>query len=91
MTLKPFNGAADGLRIAPHNPQAEQSLLGGLMLDNQTWDDVADKVSEADFYRREHRLIFAALQRLAIGGQPFDLVTLAEDLESGEISKTPAT
>jgi replicative DNA helicase len=51
------------------------------MLDNQTWDNVADKVAEADFYRREHRLIFAALQRLAEDEQPFDVVTLAEILE----------
>jgi replicative DNA helicase len=78
--------AADGLRVPPHNIQAEQSLLGGLMLDNQTWDNVADKVSEGDFYRREHRLIFAALQRLAESEQPFDVVTLAESLErSGEL------
>jgi len=56
------------------------------MLDNQTWDNVADKVAEADFYRREHRLIFAALQRLAEDEQPFDVVTLAETLErSGEL------
>jgi replicative DNA helicase len=56
------------------------------MLDNQTWDNVADKVAEADFYRREHRLIFAAVQRLAEDEQPFDVVTLAETLErSGEL------
>jgi replicative DNA helicase len=78
--------AADGLRVPPHNIQAEQSLLGGLMLDNQTWDNVADKVSEGDFYRREHRLMFAALRRLVESEQPFDVVTLAESLErSGEL------
>jgi replicative DNA helicase len=78
--------AAENLRIPPHSIQAEQSLLGGLMLDNQTWDSVADKVSEGDFYRREHRLIFAAVRRLAEQEQPFDVVTLAETLErSGEL------
>jgi replicative DNA helicase len=51
------------------------------MLDNQTWGSIADKVGEGDFYRREHRLIFAAVRRLAEGEQPFDVVTLAENLE----------
>lgn len=73
--------AADNLRIPPHSIQAEQSLLGGLMLDNQTWDSVADKVVEGDFYRREHRLIYSAVRRLVEDEQPFDLVTLAETLE----------
>ncbi|MCG6862057.1 MAG: replicative DNA helicase [Chromatiaceae bacterium] len=77
---------AENLRIPPHSIQAEQSLLGGLMLDNQTWDSVADKVAEGDFYRREHRLIFAALGKLAEQQQPFDVVTLAETLEqNGEL------
>jgi len=73
--------AGDQLRIPPHSLQAEQSLIGGLMLDNQTWDAVADKVGEGDFYRREHRLIFGAIRDLAARDQPFDVVTLAEWLE----------
>jgi len=73
--------AGDQLRIPPHSLQAEQSLIGGLMLDNQTWDTVADKVGEGDFYRREHRLIFGAIRDLAARDQPFDVVTLAEWLE----------
>jgi replicative DNA helicase len=72
---------AGNLRIPPHSIRAEQSMLGGLMLDNDTWDKVADKVAAADFYRREHRLIFDAVKRLADADQPFDVVTLAEDLE----------
>jgi replicative DNA helicase len=71
----------DNLRIPPHSIQAERSLLGGLMLDNQTWDAVADKVRDGDFYRREHRLIFGAIRSLADREQPFDVVTLAETLE----------
>ena len=73
--------SGDALRVPPHSLQAEQSLLGGLMLDNQTWDSVADKVNHGDFYRREHRLIFAAVRDLAARDQPFDVVTLAEWLE----------
>jgi replicative DNA helicase len=81
----PSTGADfDELRIPPHNVHAEQSLLGGLMLDNSTWDRIADMVTERDLYRREHRLIFRAIAKLASEDQPFDLVTLAETLERTE-------
>jgi replicative DNA helicase len=72
----------DELRVPPYNLNAEQSLLGGLMLDNSAWDRIADMVSEGDFYRREHRLIFEAITRLATVDQPFDVVTLADTLET---------
>jgi len=72
---------ADALKVPPHSIQAEQSLLGGLMIDNRTWDQVADKVNEQDFYRNEHRLIWHAVADLAEHNQPFDVVTLAENLE----------
>ncbi len=72
------------LRVPPHNLHAEQSLLGGLMLDNSTWDRIADLVVERDLYRREHRLIFRAINKLAGDDQPFDVVTLAETLERTE-------
>ncbi len=71
----------DELRVPPHSIQAEQSLIGGLMLDNGTWERVADAVVEQDFYRREHRTLFRAIARLADADQPFDVVTLAETLE----------
>ena len=74
----------DNLRVPPHNIHAEQSLLGGLMLDNSTWDRIADQVVERDLYRREHRLIFRAVAKLAENDQPFDVVTLAETLERTE-------
>ncbi|RKT46031.1 replicative DNA helicase [Thiocapsa rosea] len=74
----------DELRVPPHNIHAEQSLLGGLMLDNSTWDRIADMVTERDLYRREHRLIFQAIAKLAATDQPFDVVTLAETLERTE-------
>jgi replicative DNA helicase len=73
--------SSDPLRVPPHSIQAEQSLLGGLMLDNNAWDKVADQVNEHDFYRKEHRLVFHALSLLAEDGQPLDVVTLAESLE----------
>jgi len=87
-TFSPFVGDpgfhTDTLRVPPHSVQAEQSLLGGLMLDNNTWDKIADQVNKQDFYRKEHRLIFQAIALLAEDGQPFDVVTLAETLERRE-------
>jgi len=78
--------AVESLKVPPHSIQAEQSVLGGLMLDNQTWDSVADKVVETDFYRRDHQLIFRAIAQLAEKQDPFDVVTLSEVLEStGEL------
>lgn len=77
----------DKLRLPPHSVQAEQSVLGGLMLDNQTWDQIADRVTEGDFYNREHRQIFNAISLLADQGQPIDVVTIAEELERlGELA-----
>jgi len=77
----------DRLNIPPNSIQAEQALLGGLMLDKSAWDRVADRVGEADFYRADHRLIFAAIRELAERNQPCDAVTLSEHLESrGELT-----
>ena len=78
------DSGGDTLRVPPHNIHAEQSLLGGLMLDNGTWDRIADLVVERDLYRREHRLIFRAIAKLAEDDQPFDVVTLAETLDRTE-------
>jgi replicative DNA helicase len=74
----------EALRMPPHSVQAEQAVLGGLMLDNAGWDKVADQVTEQDFYRREHQLVFAGIASLAEGDRPFDVVTLAEELERQE-------
>jgi replicative DNA helicase len=79
------DAAMDGierLTLPPSSVQAEQALLGGLMLDNAAWDKVADLVTEADFYRPDHRLIFAAIRTLAERREPFDAVTISEYLES---------
>ena len=63
------DSAIDGLKIAPHSIEAEQSVLGGLMLDNQAWEQIGDVITEEDFYRHVHRLIFRAIAELA--GQRF--------------------
>ncbi len=65
-------------KAPPHSNEAEQSLLGGLMLSTTAWDKVADQVDEADFYRENHRLIFRAISELCHQGQPCDPVTVAE-------------
>src|SRR5580658_6783710 len=75
-------GAGDGLRLPPHSVEAEQSVLGGLMLDATAWDQVADRVIGEDFYRNDHRLIFEAVAGLIERNQPCDAVTLSGHLES---------
>ena len=75
------DAGTEALRVPPHSLEAEQAVLGGLMLDNAAWDTVADRVVEEDFYRGDHRLIFRAIRTLAEQGSPLDVVTLAEWLE----------
>ncbi|EIW88700.1 MAG: replicative DNA helicase [Alishewanella agri] len=72
------------VKMPPHSIEAEQSVLGGLMLDNEAWDRVSEKVVEHDFYLRSHRLIFNAMARLAEGNQPIDLITVSEALEANQ-------
>src|SRR3990167_7972307 len=67
-------------KTPPHSLEAEQSVLGALFLDNRAWDKIADRVNEADFYRREHRLIFQAMDELGQAHRPFDVLTVAEKL-----------
>lgn len=92
----------EGLKMPPHSLEAEQSVLGGLMLDNERWDNVAERVVANDFFSRPHRLIFTEMQRLLEMSKPIDLITLSESLEQkgeldsvggfaylAELSKTP--
>ncbi|HHF7372610.1 replicative DNA helicase [Legionella bozemanae] len=72
----------DPLKRPPHSVEAEQSIIGGLMLDNQVWDKVSNKLCEADFYRTEHRILFRAISTLVKKDQPFDVVTLLDALKS---------
>ncbi|MDH3560943.1 MAG: replicative DNA helicase [Gammaproteobacteria bacterium] len=81
----PIQTDTAALKVPPHSLQAEQAVLGGLMLDNTAWDKVADHVTEDDFYRRNHRLIFRAITQLADKSSPFDAVTLSEWLEQNQL------
>ncbi|MFZ2220423.1 MAG: replicative DNA helicase [Rhodoferax sp.] len=68
------------LRIPPHSIEAESSVLGGLLLDNGAWDRVGDLLKDGDFYRYEHRLVFAAIGVLINGSKPADVITVFEQL-----------
>ncbi|HSN31844.1 MAG TPA: replicative DNA helicase [Ideonella sp.] len=70
------------LRVPPHSIEAEQSVLGGLLLDNLAWDRAADLLSDSDFYRHEHRLIYAAIGALVDASKPADVITVFEQLQS---------
>ncbi|GMR20608.1 MAG: replicative DNA helicase [Gammaproteobacteria bacterium] len=74
----------DTLKVPPQSVEAEQAVLGGLMLDNSRWEQVADKLTSSDFYRREHQLIFNALVALLDESKPADVVTVSEWLENSE-------
>jgi replicative DNA helicase len=74
--------AVDNLKRPPHSLEAEQSILGGLLLDNKAWDKIQNKVCEEDFYRAEHKILFRAMANLAKKDQPFDVVTLLNNLKS---------
>ncbi|GKV75909.1 MULTISPECIES: SPI-7-type island replicative DNA helicase [Pectobacterium] len=65
----------------PFSLEAEQSVLGALMLENNRWDDVVERIVAGDFYNRAHQQIFKAMQRLVESGQPIDLITLSESIE----------
>lgn len=69
------------LYLPPHSIEAEQSVIGGLLLDNNAWERIAGLVSDADFYRDEHRRIFCHITTMLDRGQPADVVTVAESLD----------
>ncbi|SOE48695.1 Replicative DNA helicase [plant metagenome] len=70
------------LRVPPHSVEAEQSVLGGLLLDNGAWDRIGDVLSENDFYRHDHRLIWQHIARLISLSRPADVVTVNESLDT---------
>lgn len=70
------------LRVPPHSVEAEQGLLGGLLLDNRGWERCSDLLAESDFYRHEHRVIFAAVNSLVAACKPADVLTVYERLQT---------
>ncbi|MEZ0236714.1 MAG: replicative DNA helicase [Methylophilaceae bacterium] len=70
------------LKLPPHSVEAEQSVLGGLLLENEALDKIADLIASGDFYRHDHRVIYEHISRLIEHNKPADIVTVAESLES---------
>jgi replicative DNA helicase len=70
------------LRVPPHSIEAEQSVLGGLLLDNSAWDRAGDLLTDSDFYRYEHRLIYDAVGKLVAATKPADVITVYEQLQT---------
>ncbi|ETX53170.1 replicative DNA helicase, partial [Vibrio parahaemolyticus EKP-028] len=81
---KPSDSQVDAIKVPPHSLEAEQSVIGGLLLDNERWDTVAERVVASDFYSRPHRLIFEGVKTILESGKPLDLITLSEHLERHE-------
>src|SRR3546814_12041980 len=81
-----MNNSADSqldyLRVPPHSVEAEQSVLGGLLLDNAAWDRITDVLGEEDFYRFDHKVIWQHITRLISLARPADVVTVYESLSS---------
>jgi len=75
-------GTLASLKVPPHSVEAEQAVLGGLMLDNTVWDTVAEKLIDEDFFRHEHQLIFRVMFSQTESNKPLDVVTLVEALDS---------
>ena len=79
--LDPDSADMEGVKVPPHSQEAEQSVLGGLMVDNNAWDAVSEIVLEDQFYRHDHRLIFRTIEKLVNNMQPIDVVTISEELD----------
>jgi replicative DNA helicase len=80
--MKASDPQLDSIRVPPHSIEAEQSVLGGLLLDNAAWDRIADFIREDDFYRFDHRLIFQSIVKLVNSSRPADVITVFEALSS---------
>jgi len=78
----PKLASIENLKVPPHSIEGEQAVLGGLLLSGRVWDQVADLVSESDFYREDHRVIFRAIHELNAQSKPCDAVTVTEWFES---------
>ncbi|WP_370685864.1 replicative DNA helicase [Sulfurirhabdus autotrophica] len=72
----------ESLKLPPHSVEAEQSVLGGLLLENSAWEKIADLVTESDFYRHDHKLIYRHISKLIEQNRPADVITVSESLES---------
>jgi replicative DNA helicase len=85
----PGDAQIESLRLPPHSVEAEQAVLGGLLLSNVAWDRIGDLISDSDFYRADHRLIWRTITRLVEENRPADVLTVSEALKvSGELAES---
>ena len=75
------------LKVPPHSVEAEQSVIGGLMLNQEAWDQIVHRVSSEDFYRTVHQIIFEVMGELANANEPLDVVTISEALQSRSLAE----
>ena len=85
LEAKPKKRSADPLKRPPHSMEAEQAIIGGIMLDNQAWEKIEAKLCETDFYRTENRILFGAIHALAKKDHPFDVITVLDTLKSNNL------
>lgn len=84
-----MNNHPDEAILPPHSVEAERSVIGAILLDSNALDRIEGLITEADFYRQDHRLIFAAARTLSNAGKPIDVITVAEAMEgAGSLSRT---
>ncbi len=85
-TITPTAFAQDeelaALRVPPHSVESEQSVLGGMLINNQAWDHVSDLLADSDFYRYDHKLIYASMSALINAGKPADVITVFDHLQN---------
>ncbi len=83
----PGDAQIESLRLPPHSVEAEQAVLGGLLLSNSAWDRIGDLIAESDFYRADHRVVWRAITRLVEENKPADVLTVSEALKvTGELN-----
>src|SRR6185312_9649182 len=83
----PGDAQIESLRLPPHSVEAEQAVLGGLLLSNSAWDRIGDVIAVSDFYRADHRLLWRVITKLIEDNKPADVLTVAEALKtSGEMN-----
>ncbi len=81
LTAQQTDNKIKDLKVPPHSIEAEQSVLGGVMLDNEMWELVSEMLLAGDFYVKNHREVFKAMESLANIGHPMDVITLSEFIE----------
>src|SRR3954467_3059644 len=82
----PGDAQIESLRLPPHSVEAEQAVLGGLLLSNAAWDRIGDIISESDFYRADHRVLWRTITKLVEDNKPADVLTVTEALKTtGEL------